>query len=155
MNPRRYLRDVSATVATALAAVALFSGGSAQACALDNVPSLTADGTLVRPTTDPPTTAAQLQTYAPVTLPHSYVAGRAMVFTEIRREVAKSLVPAVMARPWRWVFGDGTTATGWTAHHAYAHPERRRIDVEAYWPPTKQWISFDQVTITIAPAARR
>jgi hypothetical protein len=56
-----------------------------------------------------------------------------------------------MQKPWRWEFGDGATALGWTVKHAYAHPGRLRIQVEAYWPPTKQWIAFDQVTITIAP----
>ena len=117
------------------------------------MPSLTADGILAKPTTDPPITAAELQTYALFTLPRNYTVGRAIVFTEIRREVARSLLPAAMEHPWRWAFGDGGMATGWTVRHSYERPGRHRIDVEAYWPPVKQWIPFDQVTITIAPAS--
>ncbi len=149
---RRHTLISTAVIAAVLAIGSLLSVGRAGACSLDNVPSLTADGRLDQLTTDPPTTSAQLLTYAPFSLPNGYGAERAIVFTEIRNEVVKSLVPAAMQRPWRWEFGDGSTATGWTVKHAYARTGRRRIVVEAYWPPTKQWIAFDQVTITIAPA---
>lgn len=145
---------LSTALVAALLAGTRVTAGIVRACALDNVPSLTADGRLDRITTDPPTTSAQLQTYAPFSLPRSYAAGHAIVFTEIRSEVARSLLPDAMKRPWRWQFGDGGTASGWSVKHAYAHPGRHRIVVEAYWPPTKQWIAFDQVTITIAPAPR-
>lgn len=142
----------SAVFAVLLVASPLL-GGLAAACALDNVPSLTADGRLDGLTTDPPTTSTELLTYAPFTLPRAYASGHAIVLTELRREVAKSLLPAAMLRPWTWQFGDGATAVGWTVTHAYARPGRWRIAVEAYWPPTKQWIAFDQVTIVVAPAA--
>jgi len=146
------LRFVAIAIAIGLIVSSPAIEGLAYACALDSVPSLTADGRLDRLTTDPPTTSAQLLTYAPFTLPGTYAAKHAIVFTELRQEVAKTLLPQAMQRPWRWDFGDGATALGWTVRHAYARQGRWRIVVEAYWPPSKQWIAFDQVTIITLPA---
>lgn len=143
---------LSAAVVAMLAAGPRISAGIARACAIDSVPSLTADGQLDR-LADPPTTSAELATFAPFQLPRSYAAGHSIVFTELRKEVAKSLVPDAMTRPWRWQFGDGASANGWTVKHAYTRAGRHRIVVEAYAPSTRQWIAFDQVTITIVPAA--
>ena len=81
---------------------------------------------------------------------HLGMTGRLLVTTPDAPVAAHTHAPL---RPWTWQFGDGATAVGWTVTHAYARPGRWRIAVEAYWPPTKQWIAFDQVTIVVAPAA--
>jgi hypothetical protein len=145
---------IRSTVLVAIVAAGQGIGvGSARACALDNVPSLTADGQLDRITTDPPTTSAQLATWSPFILPRTYTAGHAITFAEIRKEVARSLVPDAMRRPWHWEFGDGGTAVGWTVRHAYARGGHWRIVVYAYSPVDQQWHDFDHVTITVASAS--
>ncbi|HWE60496.1 MAG TPA: PKD domain-containing protein, partial [Chloroflexota bacterium] len=136
----------------ALAAGTQIGGGLAAACGLDNVPSLFADGQLDRFNNQPPITAAQLASWAPFILPRRYRTGHAIVFTENRREVAKSLVPAAMRRPWRWHFGDGNMTYGWTVHHAYARPGTWLVVVDAYDSSTGQWYYFDKVNVTVIAA---
>jgi hypothetical protein len=126
-------------------------GGTAvaRACALDQRPSVYADGQLARSNTQVPTTAAQLAAWAPFVFPRTYQAGRAVTFTEDRREVARSLAAAAMRRPWRWQFGDGQLAYGWTVRHTYGRAGSWRITVDAYDPGTARWYTFDQALIAI------
>jgi hypothetical protein len=121
----------------------------ASACALDQRPSVFADGQLAHRNTQVPTTATQLAAWAPFVFPHTYQAGHAVTFTEDRREVARSLVAAAMRRPWRWQFGDGQVGYGWTVHHTYARAGSWRITVDAYDPGTARWYTFDQALIAI------
>jgi hypothetical protein len=144
------MRHPGAIVALLLVAGCILGvSGPARACALDSRPSAYADGQLDRVNAQAPTTAAQLATWTAFVFARSYPVRRAIVFTEDRREVARTLVPAALRRPWRWRFGDGHTAYGWTVRHAYARPGRWRIQVDAYLPSTRQWYSFDQVTVTV------
>jgi hypothetical protein len=126
----------------------------AHACSLDSQPSAYADGQRDRLNTQAPTTSAQLAGWAPFVFPRSYPVRRAIVLRENRREVARSLTAAAMRRPWRWRFGDGQVAYGWTVRHAYAHPGYWRIGVDAYDPGTRQWYNFDQVVITVTATPR-
>jgi hypothetical protein len=119
---------------------------------LDSRPSISADGLLAHTNLQPPTTEAELAVWAPFIFARTYRAGVVVSFTENRKEVAQSLVPSAMLRPWRWDFGDGKNATGWTVHHAYAKPGTRRITAYAYFPATKQWYKFDQAMVRIAAA---
>lgn len=134
-----------------LALCALLGGplSRAAACSLDQKPSVLADGHLALINDETPTTQAQLATWAFFAFDHSYGVRQAIVLSEDRREVAKTLTAAAMRRPWRWRFGDGQTAYGWTVRHAYAHPGQKRIEVDAYDPSTKRWYNFDQVLISI------
>jgi len=126
----------------------------ARACALDSQPSAYADGQRDRVNTQVPATSAQLAGWAPFVFARTYPVRRTIVLTENRREVARSLTAAAMRRPWRWDFGDGHTAYGWTVRHAYAHPGRWHIGVDAYDPGTRQWYNFDQVVITVRATPR-
>jgi hypothetical protein len=126
----------------------------ARACSLDSQPSAYADGQRDRLNTQVPTTSAQLAGWAPFVFGRSYPVRRAIVLTEDRREVARSLTAAAMRRPWRWRFGDGQVAYGWTVRHAYAHPGHWRIAVDAYDPGTRQWYNFDQAVITVTATPR-
>lgn len=155
------MRSLSFLFRHRLAAGLLLAGAGlafapyAQACMLDQRPSVSADGLLARVNQQPPTTEAQLAVWAPFIFAHNAIAGRTVTFTENRREVARSLTDAAMRRPWHWTFGDGHAADGWTVRHAYAHPGRWRISVDAYDPGTKRWYTFDQVEIVSisAPSA--
>jgi hypothetical protein len=120
---------------------------------LDSRPSISADGQIARLNLQPPITAAQLARWAPFVFARTYREHASIVLTENRKEVAQSLVPAAMLRPWRWNLGDGTTTTGWTIHHAYSRPGTWRITVDAYFPGTKKWYTFDQASVTIVDAS--
>lgn len=137
--------------ALAAAGLLLAVGGasSAAACALDQTPSVYANGQLARKNPHLPTTQAQLSVWTYFVFARTYAVHHAITFTENRREVASTLTAAAMRRPWRWRFGDGQVSYGWTVRHSYAHAGRWRVVVDAYDPGTKQWYDFDQVTITV------
>src|SRR6266851_5677867 len=82
----------------------------AQACSLDNIPSLSLNGRLPILNKAIPLNSAQLATYVPFVFPRPYPVHSIITFTENRRDVAKSLQASAMRRPWRWHFGDGATA---------------------------------------------
>lgn len=149
--PRLGPRSAHAVILGALGlALHLVSPGVvAQACTVDARPSAYADRQRDRLNTQVPTTAAQQADWSPFVFPGRYRVRRAISLTEDRREVARSLVPAALRRPWRWHFGDGRVADGWTVRHAYAHAGSWRILVAAYDPGTRQWYTFDQITIVV------
>ncbi len=121
----------------------------ASACSLDNRPSVYANGALARANPQIPTTAAQLASWSPFVFARSYQTRHTITLTENRSEVARSLRATAMRRPWRWTFGDGHSAYGWTVRHAYTRAGHWRIAVDAYDPGTRQWYNFDQVIITV------
>ena len=129
--------------------LAVCGAGSAAACALDQTPSVYANGQLAGKNPSLPTTQAQLKVWTYFIFTRTYPMHHAITFTENRREVAQTLKAVAMRRPWRWHFGDGQIAYGWTVRHTYAHAGRWRIVVDAYLPSAKQWYEFDQVTITV------
>lgn len=134
-------------------AVVTGTGGGATAvrgCSLDNKPSVYADGQLAGINPTVPLTSAQLATWAFFAFPRTFRARTAVILTENRREVAQTLIPAAMRRPWRWRFGDGQSAFGWTVRHRYARAGSWRIGVDAFDPGTKKWYNFDQVLIRIS-----
>jgi hypothetical protein len=137
--------------ALALGAVAVGTP-MALACSLDNVPSISANGHLARLNLQPPTTQAELAIWAPFVFTQPYRTNARVIFSENRAEVARSLVPGAMLRPWLWDFGDGNHTTGWTVHHAYTRPGTWHITVDAYFPGTKKWYLFDQAEVTITGA---
>ena len=149
------IRRCSACVALlGLAGCLLSVPAVARACSLDSQPSAYANGQRDRVNTQVPATSAQLAGWAPFVFARTYPLRRTIVLTENRREVARSLTAAAMRRPWRWEFGDGRVAYGWTVRHAYAHPGHWRISVDAYDLGTRQWYNFDQVVITVRTAPR-
>ena len=135
--------------AVALFAVCVVVVTPALACTLDSRPSAYADGQIDRPNPALPTSGAQLASWSPFVFASTVRMHRTVTLTENRREVARSLTAAAMRRPWRWGFGDGHTAYGWTVRHAYARPGRWRITVDAYDPGTRQWYNFDKIILTV------
>jgi hypothetical protein len=97
-----------------LSAILLAGSTRAAACALDQVPSVSADGQLARLNRQVPTTQAQLDGWTWCVFPHAYAVGRAVVLTEDRRDVARTLMRSALRTPWGWDFGDGQIGSGYT-----------------------------------------
>jgi hypothetical protein len=117
-----------------------------QACALDNVPSMSMNGALAAYNNKIP---HDLHLYAPFFFKRPAVVGRRIQLTENRRECARSLTRSSMAHAARWRFGDGSTAYGWKVHHVYAHSGTYRATVFAYYAKGKSWYPFDEVDVTV------
>jgi hypothetical protein len=141
--------SVLALALLATACAGLVAVTPAGACSLDNRPSAYADGQLARANPHIPTSSAQLASWSPFVFARNYQTRHTVTLTESRSEVARSLRAAAMRRPWRWSFGDGHTAYGWTVRHTYTRAGHWRIAVDAYDPGTRQWYNFDQIIITI------
>ena len=142
-------RCVAATLLLPLCACDGAGVTRTRACAIDQKPSMSADGLRARVNTEAPASQAQFSTWSIFVFGPAYHAGHAVTLSEDRGEVARTLTPAEMRRPWRWRFGDGATAYGWTVRHAYASPTWRRIEVDAYDPAIKRWFVFDRVSIRV------
>jgi hypothetical protein len=151
LRTHRALRGFRSPLPWGVLLAVLLAAGSAQACALDSRPSLTANGALPILNSQVPLTSGQLMAYTPFVFRRPFAVGARISFEENRADVAKSLVPAAMKRPWRWHFGDGKTAFGWTVTHVYTRAAVLNISVDAYDPGTKQWYQFDLVRMSVVP----
>jgi chitodextrinase len=135
--------------ALTLAAIALTTPQPMQACTIDGKPTAFADGSRAV-VSHVQLTVATARTWAPFSFRSAYHARAAIRFTEDRVQLRGVLQPDdAMQRAWRWEFGDGTHATGWTVTHRYAHPGAYRITVAAYYPTFHQYFTMDTVRITI------
>jgi hypothetical protein len=143
---RRLSRALALVLLPAVMAVGAWP---ALACALNGVPSLSVNGALVVKNPAIPTNSAQLAEYTLFIVPRPVAVRSIVTFSENLRELAQSLNPWDMRRPWRWQFGDGTAAYGWTVKHAYGRAGSVRVSVDCYDPGTKQWYEFDQVRIRV------
>jgi hypothetical protein len=122
-------------------ALCCVTGSSAAACTLDGIASISVNGATAGLTSGQPTRATAGY-WAPFIL-LAQGSGGSLRFSENLRQVAQSLPPAMLATPFRWDFGDGATAAGYTVQHTYARPGWYRITVRYEWPAHHQWIVFD------------
>ena len=96
---------------------------SASACVIDNTASLSANGVRANPTTDVSIGAAL---WAPFTFTKVFAVDDSIHLTESHADLARSLPPSMLAAPYKWDFGDGTSALGHSVLHHYAHTRGRR-----------------------------
>lgn len=129
---------------------ALLGASAAWACGIDNVPSLSVNGRLVALNPVYATTATY-DTWTPFIARGVYPARRALLFAENRANVALSLPPVAMKVPWRWSFGDKTTARGTKVRHTYRRGGTYIVSVDAYFGTGKyaQWYTFDKITLHV------
>jgi hypothetical protein len=124
------------------------------ACTLDGRPTAFANGRRAVRTgpfsVKTPARVSSAQTWAPFSFPLSYHARAALRFTEDRAQLRRVLPADSMQRAWRWEFGDGVRAVGWTVTHRYTRPGTYRITVSAYVPSYGSYLLFDVVRIVIA-----
>lgn len=137
------------TVAGILSVSVLALFGTAQACTLDNVPSVSLNGHLATFNKTVAQTSAQLRVWAPFVFRVRPASGKRLTFNENRKEVAKSLTKQAMAHPALWRFGDGSSSRGWRVSHVYKRSATYRITVLAYDRTTGKWYPFDQVTLHV------
>ncbi len=139
---------VGAIVAVALVACSIGTS-VVQACALDNVPSMSMNGKLAARNNKMP---GNLSIYAAFYFKRPIKAGHKVTMAENRRECARSLVASAMRHAARWRFGDGTTAYGWNVHHTYRAKGTYRITVSAYYAKGHEWYRFDEVDVVVRRA---
>ena len=111
---------------------------------------MSADGVLAHLTAAAPT-AATLPTWASFTFPRVYKPGQLVRFSENQADVRRTLTPSALSHPWRWNFGDGSTAVGYNVQHGYRRAGTYKVTVRAYFTATNyhDWLEFDAVTIRV------
>lgn len=120
---------------------------AAQACTIDGKATAFANGHLAIRTTFTPQT---MRTWALFSFPGRYRAGAMVRFSEDKASLRNVLASEAMKSPWRWEFGDGTHATGWTVTHLYAHAGIYRIFVAAYYGASShQYGPFDSLRLVV------
>ena len=133
-----------------LIAIAAYAAG-ARACAVDDVPSLRADGARVV-LNSAIRTRLNVATWAPFVCPHPIRIGHAVRFGEDMAELARSLPPQIVHGRWVWRLGDGTSAQGGTVRHLYRRAGTYRITVGVPIPGARVF-TFDaaQVRVVSSP----
>lgn len=134
-----------------LAGLAAIVAGSAdaRACAVDGVPSLRADGArvvlnaVVR-------TRRNGATWAPFVCAHPFRVGHTVRFGEDLAELARSLPPEIVHGRWIWRLGDGSSAQGYTARHAYGRAGTYLVTVGVRIPG-KRIFTFDAAQVRVEP----
>jgi PKD domain-containing protein len=145
---RQAIRLSGIAILAVLPLPALGAVPSARACALDGVPSISANGMLARVNTAQPA-VADLARWAPFVFTVPVKAGAAVRLAEDRRALLKALPPQAFGRPWRWAFGDGTRASGFAPIHRYARPGTYIINVWAFDTSNRLWYRFDLAQIRV------
>lgn len=82
-------------------------------------------------------------------------AGATLHFAENASDLHKSLSERAFATPFRWSFGDGTTARGLTVDHRYDEAGWYKIDVSYYYTPQRRWVAFDSAQLQIPGTASK
>lgn len=121
----------------------------AQACALDQVPSISLDGHLAVINKQVPRTPLQLAHWAPFVFRAHPRVGQMVRFAENRREVARSLTKPALHHRILWRLGDGRSAFGWHISHAYQRSGRYRVTVLAYDQRSHRWYQFDKAIAVV------
>jgi hypothetical protein len=122
----------------------------AEACAIDDVPSIEANGTLARVNWLEPTVSS-ITRWAPFEFATIFYAGEVVALSEDQRKLARSLPPDIVRGHWVWRFGDGTSARGRTVKHVYRKPGNYLVTVAMPLPHSHGLFVFDAVIIRFRP----
>lgn len=130
---------------------ALATSAVVNACTIDGKATACANGrrAVHSPLVTKRLPAAVARTWALFTFTGHYRMQTTIHFTEDRAQLKTALSAETMRQVWRWDFGDGAHATGWSVTHHYRHPGAYRISVAAYYPSLRQYISFDEIHIVV------
>ncbi len=128
--------------------ITLATRGDATACTLDGKATAFADGSRAVLTGGSYTPAAG-SVWAPFRFTRSYRVHASLTLTEDRGALRRALPSQALGHAWRWDFGDGAHAVGWTVTHRYARPGAYRITLSSYYPSWRRYFQFDSVHITV------
>ena len=136
-------------VCLTLAILSTAATARAQACTIDNIPSMLVQNSYVVLNKYFPTTIAAELTWASFKVTRSVHTGVSLHFAENKIRLEKVLVPAVFAKPYEWVFSDGTVIHGWTATHAFKHTGTMRVSVKVFLPNVRQYYVVDSANVMV------
>ena len=104
----------------------------ANACSIDGIASIAANGNMASLTGGTPT-AATIRYWAPFTL-IAAAPGDTLHMSEDIAKLLNTLPRQALTTPFRWDFGDGAAARGNAAAHRYAQEGWYQISVSYYLP---------------------
>jgi hypothetical protein len=131
--------------------VVLGTSAAASACTLDNVASVAANGQRAVLSSDQPQAGTP---WAPFRFAQAYAVNTAVTLSEDHADLVKSLSPTMLAQPFRWVLGDGSSARGTSVTHAFKREGTFVVRVYAYAASAARWVLFDTVEIHIVPGGQ-
>ncbi len=143
---RRYVLTALALGLTSVLGGAL---PHAQACAIDGIPSISADGRIATRNLAVPKRAT-LETWSPFLFKQPFGSHTVIRLREDPALLVRAMGPDALRARWRWAFGDGHSSGGaLRVAHSYSHPGSYRVVVSTYDPAFKTWFPFDSVELTI------
>jgi len=148
MNARRVRRLLPAVVI----ALGLLATATAQACTIDGKPSVSANGILAL-RNESRASPGNLGHWAVFVFGTSFAVGQKVQFAENTPLLRSALPSQAWGKPWRWTLGDGTTLTGYSVRHVYAHAGSYKLTISAYYSGYGQWLEFDDALVTIRSTA--
>jgi PKD domain len=147
--PSRFGAMVRAVPALIVTFILLVFVPAARACSLDGIASLSVNGNVASINAGQ-ATASTFRYWAPFTL-LAVAPGDTSRFSENLSNVRLSIPKESASLPFRWSFGDGTTAIGQSVTHRYARIGWYRLTVQYYWPSHRQWLEFDSAEQHVVP----
>jgi hypothetical protein len=141
------------TLPLLIASLYLAIAAPLQACGLDGVPSISANGVLAH-RNGTRASVGHLAQWAQFNFTTAFPAGKQLTFRENVAELHRSLLPQAFGKPWRWNMGDGTTLTGYSISHIYKRPGTYKVIVSAYYSDYRTWSQFDDVMVHVATGQR-
>ncbi|MGH2345872.1 MAG: PKD domain-containing protein [Chloroflexota bacterium] len=129
--------------------LSLIGTAAANACTLDNVASAAANGQRAVLSSSEPQAG---KPWAPFRFAQAYSVGTSVTLSENRADIAKSLPASMLATPFRWVLGDGSSSRGMSVTHGYKQAGTYFVQVYAYASSEARWVLFDTVLLQIVPS---
>ncbi|HVC82908.1 MAG TPA: hypothetical protein VNL35_20675 [Chloroflexota bacterium] len=145
------MRALGCSLLFILACTLLLVPSVAQACTLDNVASVSANGESAILSTSQPSPG---KPWAPFRFAQAYAIGTPVSLQEARSDLVRSLPAALLASPFRWRLGDGHVVRGMSVTHQWARSGDYLIQVYAYAASRAQWLLFDSVLVHVVPASQ-
>ncbi|HVA92749.1 MAG TPA: PKD domain-containing protein [Chloroflexota bacterium] len=145
------MRTMVCSLLLILAGTLMLGPSVAQACTLDNVASVSANGERAILSASQPSPGKQ---WAPFRFAQAYATGTPITLQEARSDLTRSLPAALLTTPFRWRLGDGRTVRGMSVTHQWARSGNYLIQVYAYAASRAQWLLFDSVLVQVVPASQ-
>ncbi len=121
---------------------------TARACAIDNVPSIRADGRLADLNLTLPTDSSVLH-WAPFIFRPTFRVGQRITLSEDGGKLARSLPPEIVHGRWVWRFGDGGSTRGTLVAHRYRKAGTYVVTVAMPLPRGGAPFVFDAVVVRV------